>query len=147
MFSLICAWTNSWVNNCEARDLRHHPAHCDISVMNAQTSCVAKPSASRGECQGYLIPLEYPSHQTGTAVYHVNAEEGYSHTSSQHNNFLQNMSKRASITYPWGWGMECPLWVHILIYIPLLSLSRYMYYPTIITCYKEFSQFNSSSPG
>ena len=24
MFSLICAWTNGWVNNCEAGDLRRH---------------------------------------------------------------------------------------------------------------------------
>ena len=33
MFSLICAWTNSWVNNRYASDLRHHHAHCDFTVM------------------------------------------------------------------------------------------------------------------
>ena len=33
MFSLICVWINSWVNNPEARDLRRHRAHCDVSVM------------------------------------------------------------------------------------------------------------------
>ena len=27
LFSLICAWTNSWVNNLEAGDLRSHRAH------------------------------------------------------------------------------------------------------------------------
>ena len=27
MFSLICAWINGWVNNCEAGDLRRHRAH------------------------------------------------------------------------------------------------------------------------
>ena len=33
MFSLTCAWTNSWVNNGAARDLiRHHP-HYDVIVM------------------------------------------------------------------------------------------------------------------
>ena len=33
MFSLICAWINGWVNNCEAGDLRHHRAHYDVIVM------------------------------------------------------------------------------------------------------------------
>ena len=29
MFSLICAWINRWVNNCEAGDLRRYRAHYD----------------------------------------------------------------------------------------------------------------------
>ena len=33
MFSLISAWTNVWVNNREARDLRRHDAHYDVIVM------------------------------------------------------------------------------------------------------------------
>ena len=33
MFSLICAWTNSWVNNQYAGDLRQHNAHYDFTVM------------------------------------------------------------------------------------------------------------------
>ena len=33
MFSLICAWTNGWVNNREAGDLRCHRAHYDVNVM------------------------------------------------------------------------------------------------------------------
>ena len=33
VFSLICAWTNSWVNNHEAGDLRRYCAHYDITVM------------------------------------------------------------------------------------------------------------------
>ena len=33
MFSLICAWINAWVNNCEAGDLRHHHAHYHVIVM------------------------------------------------------------------------------------------------------------------
>ena len=33
MFSLICAWINSWVNNGEAGDLRCHRAHYEIIVM------------------------------------------------------------------------------------------------------------------
>ena len=33
MFSLIYAWINCWVNNCEAGDLRRHRAHYDIIVI------------------------------------------------------------------------------------------------------------------
>ena len=33
MFSLICTWINSWVNNGEAGDLRHHHTHYDVTVM------------------------------------------------------------------------------------------------------------------
>ena len=36
MFSLICAWINSWINNREAGDLRHHRAHYDVTVMQKQ---------------------------------------------------------------------------------------------------------------
>ena len=37
MFSLICAWINSWVNNHEAGDLRRYRAHYDVTVM--KTPC------------------------------------------------------------------------------------------------------------
>ena len=33
MFSLICAWINDRVNNCEAGDLRCHRAHYNVIVM------------------------------------------------------------------------------------------------------------------
>ena len=33
MFSLICAWTNSWVNNRDAGDLRRYCAHYDVTVI------------------------------------------------------------------------------------------------------------------
>ena len=33
MFSLICAWIKSWVNNREAGDLRRHRAHHDVIVL------------------------------------------------------------------------------------------------------------------
>ena len=33
MFSLICAWINSWVNTREAGDLRRNFAYYDVSVM------------------------------------------------------------------------------------------------------------------
>ena len=33
MFSLICAWTNGWVNNRDAGDLRRYCAHYDVIVI------------------------------------------------------------------------------------------------------------------
>ena len=34
MFSLICAWTNSWVNNRNAGFFIRHRAHYDVTVMS-----------------------------------------------------------------------------------------------------------------
>ena len=33
MFSFICAWKITWVNNREAGDLRRHCAHCEVKAM------------------------------------------------------------------------------------------------------------------
>ena len=33
MFSLICAWTNGWVNNQDAGELKRHRTHYDVTVM------------------------------------------------------------------------------------------------------------------
>ena len=35
MFSLICVWTNGWVNNRDAGDLKRHRVHYDVTVMGA----------------------------------------------------------------------------------------------------------------
>ena len=42
MFSLICAWTNGWVNNLVAGDLRRHRAHYDVIVMANRWVCARK---------------------------------------------------------------------------------------------------------
>ena len=34
MFSLICVWTNDWVNNHEAGDLGRYRTHYDVAVMD-----------------------------------------------------------------------------------------------------------------
>ena len=39
MFSLICTWINSWVNNREAGDLRRYRVHHDVIVMNCVIIC------------------------------------------------------------------------------------------------------------
>ena len=38
VFSLICVWMNSWVNNREAGDLRRYRVHYDVTVMLVCTS-------------------------------------------------------------------------------------------------------------
>ena len=38
MFSMICAWINGWVNNCEAGDLRRHRTRYEVTVMLSQLS-------------------------------------------------------------------------------------------------------------
>ena len=49
MFSLICTWTNSWLNNWDAADLRCHRAHYDITVM------ILLDSAVSGKCTGHCF--------------------------------------------------------------------------------------------
>ena len=34
MFSLICTWTNGWVNSRDAGDLRRHCAHYDVTIID-----------------------------------------------------------------------------------------------------------------
>ena len=51
-FPLICAWTNSWVNNCEAGDLRRHHAHYDLTVM----WWVMWWQTGYGHIQIYIVP-------------------------------------------------------------------------------------------
>ena len=51
MFSLICAWINSWVNNGEPGDLKCHHAHYDVTVM--QRDCEWKMVAIPA---GHVIP-------------------------------------------------------------------------------------------
>ena len=40
MLSLICAWTNGWVNNGDVGDLRRHRAHYALTVMMFRKSHV-----------------------------------------------------------------------------------------------------------
>ena len=45
MFSLICTWTNGWLKNRDAGDLRRNRAHYDITVMglgDERMECAAR---------------------------------------------------------------------------------------------------------
>ena len=54
MFSLICAWTNGWVNNQDAGDLRRHRTQHGITVMELRYAVIG--------CDPYWSVLQlYPS--------------------------------------------------------------------------------------
>ena len=38
MFSLICAWINGWINNCEPGGLKRHRAHYDVIALTIRIS-------------------------------------------------------------------------------------------------------------
>ena len=51
MFSFICVWINSWVNNRKAGDFRRYRAHYDVTVMEDldPVGSFEVPWASRGK--------------------------------------------------------------------------------------------------
>ena len=50
MLFLVCAWTNSWINNREAVDLRRHRAHYDVTVIFIQNI-----TPHKGQWRGALM--------------------------------------------------------------------------------------------
>ena len=46
MFSLICAWTNGWINNRGAGDLRRQGAHYDVTVKCYFSDTIKKQDLS-----------------------------------------------------------------------------------------------------
>ena len=69
MFSLICAWTNGWVNNRDTGDLRRHHAHYGVTVMlgscfprgGIQATWTPLMSRNYGKFSYILIPLDIES--------------------------------------------------------------------------------------
>ena len=63
MFSLICAWTNSWVNNRDAGDLRRHCTHYDVTVIArlipGHQSYYADADVAWLPCEPYTVGLRY----------------------------------------------------------------------------------------
>ena len=57
--SLICAWTNHWVNNREAGDLRCHCAHCDVIVMQDHHVRNIQPQIDKNR-RSYILNLNCP---------------------------------------------------------------------------------------
>ena len=55
MFSLICAWTNSWASNGNAGDLRRHRAHYDVPVMMIDI-CILDGNQTRCDLSSLVAP-------------------------------------------------------------------------------------------
>ena len=53
--ALMCGWTNGWVNNGEAGDLRRHRAHYDVTVMEAEMIDRSQLDAVTGGGKGRYI--------------------------------------------------------------------------------------------
>ena len=68
VFSLICAWTNSWVNNRDAGDMRRHVAHHDVIVMTLTLNSYANRVLSWRQlcCHGWRRRLSLSEHQQGS---------------------------------------------------------------------------------
>ena len=54
MFSLICAWTNGWVNTRNAGDLRRHRAHYDVTVLVRDLAKYRDTSHKTNKCPGTI---------------------------------------------------------------------------------------------
>ena len=62
MFSLICAWRNSWVNNQDTGDLGRHRPHYDVTGMVRQFPSTYKPTVELliyNTCKRYTNILCY----------------------------------------------------------------------------------------
>ena len=57
MFSLICAWINSWVNNPDAGDLRRHRIHYGAVVILMTSLPHGKPSTRSTPSSWSMRPL------------------------------------------------------------------------------------------
>ena len=69
LWPLICAWTNGWVNNRDAGDLRRHRSHYDVTVMvmlclqrvKRRHGCVRYWASRQGIPEGTGYPLHQVS--------------------------------------------------------------------------------------
>ena len=62
MFSLICAWTNDWVNNRDAGDLRGHRAHHDVIVIiNLSFHCMSPLALRWHHTRVSIHPHSWPT--------------------------------------------------------------------------------------
>ena len=71
MFSSISAWTNGWVTNGEAGDLRRHRAHYNVNVMRGkQRQAIRSLSGNRNFPTGSIHKTLYSMILLGTFLWH-----------------------------------------------------------------------------
>ena len=62
MFSLICAWTNTWANNRDAGGLRRYRVHYDVTVMELNIKMEKQPHQEFNgihpcDCDYHVLPF------------------------------------------------------------------------------------------
>ena len=62
MFSLICAWLNSWVNNRQAGDLRRHRVHYDVKWINLKLTIKPQQTNAQQSRVHILYEILYIRH-------------------------------------------------------------------------------------
>ena len=73
MFSLICAWTNGWVNNREARCLRRHRAHY-VAIVIFFIKMYQHVADHHLNGLYYNMPFDYPidmTHPWHGNIFHI----------------------------------------------------------------------------
>ena len=99
MFSLICAWTNSWTNKGDAGDLRGHRTHDDVTVTYLNYSHSVRhccPAQMYNTVQGQL-PVEIYSYLNRPHFYQTRSawsvDQGSNKNHSPAYNFTPTVTK------------------------------------------------------
>ena len=70
MFSMICAWINSWVNNREAGDLWRHRTHYDVIVMILLSHLIAMTLYERHSVPDHWLFVQHLAIKINVQVPH-----------------------------------------------------------------------------
>ena len=98
IFSLICAWINTWVNSHEAGNLSRHRAHCDVSAIDCWRLVRVHWATVLHLCQ----PCRY-------VAYPIQAKVPYIHLYRPRGDFKLHPTNPMDITYitclNYSWSM------------------------------------------
>ena len=77
MVSVICTWTNGWVNNLYAGDFRCHCTHYDVTVMEWSPGVIqlASHGGVDGVCWPLWLGIQWPWRTTWSPVQCTNCDK------------------------------------------------------------------------
>ena len=105
-FSLICAWTNDWVNNREAGDLRRHRDHYDVTAMSCPNSILGKSAPGETYLQFYYMNYKGKNNEI------MRRELIMKNPRVIHR--YSGLLSDSSSNWPWWFTVECNVWkVHM----------------------------------
>ena len=106
-FSLICAWTNGWVNNRDAGNLRRHHANYDVTVMHRQCPAIFTWGPFLKFQSPYAYVHEWPSTQPGSL--HTAVQRKYTQPCSLFSRGTAVWTMGARLCEQWGTAVcKCP---------------------------------------